>query len=65
MYRLGVALYRSTHFSEAVKIFNKIIESGKHLPMTYLWLGLLIIIWARKTKALPHTGNLLNTALKR
>jgi hypothetical protein len=31
MYRVGVALYQSTHFSEAAAIFNRIIESGKLL----------------------------------
>jgi len=50
MYRLGVALYRSTNFSAAVNIFNKIIESGKHLPMTYLCWGWLITILAKKIK---------------
>ncbi len=40
LYRLGVALYRSTLFTEATEVLNKIIKSGKYLPMTYLWLGL-------------------------
>jgi tetratricopeptide (TPR) repeat protein len=40
LYRMGVALYRSTHFTRASVVFRKIIDSGKYLPMTYLWLGL-------------------------
>src|SRR5665647_1008896 len=30
LYRIGVALYRSTQFSKAADVFNKIIESGKY-----------------------------------
>src|SRR5512133_2396656 len=33
-YRMGVALYRATHFTRAAVAFNKIVDSGKNLPMT-------------------------------
>src|SRR5512133_456985 len=59
MYRLGVALYRSTKFTEAVKVFNDIINSGKHLPMTYLWLGLAYYHLGKEDKSIASYRKLL------
>lgn len=39
-YRMGVAMYRATLFTQAVEVFTKIEESGKHLPMSFIWMGL-------------------------
>jgi tetratricopeptide (TPR) repeat protein len=39
-YRMGVALYRATYFTQAVEVFTQIVESGKYIPMAYIWLGL-------------------------
>lgn len=58
-YRLGVALYRSTHFTRAADAFNKIVESGKSLPMTYLWLGLCYYHLGKEEKSIESYRVLL------
>ncbi len=37
-YRMGVAMYRATYFTQAVEVFAKIVDSGKNMPMTYIWM---------------------------
>jgi tetratricopeptide (TPR) repeat protein len=59
LYRMGVALYRSTLFTEATFVFNKIIDSGKYLPMTYLWLGLSYYHLGKEEKSIEAYRKLL------
>jgi tetratricopeptide (TPR) repeat protein len=60
LYRMGVALYRSTHFLRAVDVFRKIIDSGKYLPMTYLWLGLSYYHLGKEDKSIEAYRDLLS-----
>ena len=59
LYRMGVALYRSTLFSEATVVFTQIINSGKYLPMTYLWLGLAYYHLGKEDKSINAYRKLL------
>jgi len=60
LYKMGVALYRSTHFTRASEVFIKIVESGKYLPMTYLWLGLCYYHLGKEEKSIACYRELLS-----
>ena len=60
MYKMGVALYRSTHFTRANEVFNQIVESEKYIPMTYLWLGLSYYHLGKESKSIEAYKTLLS-----
>jgi tetratricopeptide (TPR) repeat protein len=51
-YRLGIAYFRATKFSQCIKILKGLVEDGCQLDMAYYWIGLAYFHTGRIPKSI-------------